>query len=444
ARSLNINNGTKGDLLMGEDNGTELKNSKLVPILLVLSAIVVALSVFDAVASYQASARNSAPRFLFLFILPGLLKEEGRFVTLAAQLALPGLAVFLPFLSIVMPLKLRKTRAVSMLAPVVGVALLVIGLGSGAVLYKALGAVPQDDNIPVPAAVMNAVTPPPDTSGDVKKNPAEKQPEAVPAPEKKGVEKIVFASDRDEKWHLYIMNPDGSGQEKISTTNRAHMQPRFSPDGARIVFTSGADKKFVVVIFDRRTGEEKDVCEGSQASFADGGRAIVFRRGGQVYHRNIETGQESMLSPKMWSKCSFPSGSADGKHVAFASRLLAGYNIYIVPVSGGEPKTLVGGQGACDPRWSPTGTRLSYQTETNIYTIKPDGTGKFQATFGGGVQHYATWSPDEKTMAYCQGPGPNGPWQIYSVSLVEDEDPVKLTKEGSNIYPDWGVIVRER
>ena len=43
-------------------------------------------------------------------------------------------------------------------------------------------------------------------------------------------------------------------------------------------------------------------------------------------------------------------------------------------------------------------------------------------------------------MAYCQGPGPNGPWQIWGVSLEEDEDPVQLTTEGSNMYPDWGRV----
>jgi Tol biopolymer transport system component len=328
--------------------------------------------------------------------------------------------------------------------PVVAGILLVIGIGADAVLYRALGAVPDEPEVP---AVANAQDPPP-VKGEDPKAEDPKNNETDPAakpPQKKGVEKIVFASDRDGKWHLWMMNPDGSGQEKISKKDRIHMQPRFSPDGTQVTFTTAStDGKHMTAIFDWKTREEKDVCEGDQAAFADGGKSLVFRRAGQIYHRSLETGAEKMISPKMWSKCSFPSASPDGKSVALASRLLAGYNIYIVPAAGGEPKILVGGQGTCDPRWSPSGVRLSYQTETNIYTIKPDGTDKFQATFGGGVQHYATWAPDEKKVAYCQGPGPNGPWQIYVVSLVEDEDPVKLTKEGSNIYPDWGTVERER
>ena len=59
----------------------------------------------------------------------------------------------------------------------------------------------------------------------------------------------------------------------------------------------------------------------------------------------------------------------------------------------------------------------------------------------GGVQHYACWAPDEKSIVYCQGPGPEGPWQICKVSLESDDDPVTLTKEGSNIYPEWGRII---
>ncbi len=420
-------------------NGTEEKKGALGPVLLILSILAVGLVAYDAATAHAATARSSAPQFLFLFILPGLFRESSRFVTLGAQLALPGLAVILPLAALGMGLARRRV-VVAVLAGI----FLVAGLGANVVLYGALGAVPDDD--PAPPVAANSASAAASEKEDPKNNEAgSASKEPVETTRKKGVEKIVFASDRDGKYHLWMMNPDGSGQEKISKTDRIHMQPRFSPDGTRAVFTTAsADGKHMAAVFDWKTREEKDICEGSQAAFADGGKSIVFRRSGQIYHRSLESGEEKMLSPKMWSKCSFPSASSDGKSVALASRLLAGYNIYIVPAAGGEPKVLVGGQGTCDPRWSPSGTRLSYQTETNIYTIKPDGTDKFQATFGGGVQHYATWAPDEKKIAYCQGPGPNGPWQIYVVSLVEDEDPVKLTKEGSNIYPDWGVVERER
>jgi Tol biopolymer transport system component len=209
-----------------------------------------------------------------------------------------------------------------------------------------------------------------------------------------------------------------------------------------VAFSSfNAAGKLTVCILDLATRAEKEICEGAQAAFTGDGQGLVLRRDDQIYLQVLASGAEKLISPRMWSRCSYPSASPDGARVAMASRLLAGYNIYILPLAGGEPRLLVGGEGTCDPRWAPSGRQLSYQTESHIFTIKPDGADKLQVTFGGGVQHYACFSPDETRLAYCQGPGRDGPWQICAVSLVAEEDPAVLAKEGSNLYPEWGRLV---
>jgi len=57
--------------------------------------------------------------------------------------------------------------------------------------------------------------------------------------EKRGT--IAFASDRDGNYEIYVMNPDGSGQKRLTNNSAADFAPSWSPDGKRIAFTSDRD-----------------------------------------------------------------------------------------------------------------------------------------------------------------------------------------------------------
>lgn len=48
--------------------------------------------------------------------------------------------------------------------------------------------------------------------------------------------KITFRSSRDGNPEIYVMNADGSAQTRLTNNSAADDQPRFSPDGTRIVF----------------------------------------------------------------------------------------------------------------------------------------------------------------------------------------------------------------
>jgi Tol biopolymer transport system component len=93
-------------------------------------------------------------------------------------------------------------------------------------------------------------------------------------------------------------------------------------------------------------------------------------------------------------------------------------------------------QGACEPHWSPDGSRLVYETETHICTINPDGTKNRPVTFFGGVQRYGRYSPDGKQIVFCQGVSEQGPWELYIIP-ASGGTPRKLLEGVSNMQPDW-------
>jgi len=51
-------------------------------------------------------------------------------------------------------------------------------------------------------------------------------------------EKIIFASDRSGNWDIWMMNPDGTGLQQLTTDPADDFQPDLSPDGTKIVFIS--------------------------------------------------------------------------------------------------------------------------------------------------------------------------------------------------------------
>src|SRR5437868_11304329 len=50
--------------------------------------------------------------------------------------------------------------------------------------------------------------------------------------------RIAFASDRDGNFEIYVMNPDGSGQLRLTNDPGEDTQPAWSPDGTQLAFVS--------------------------------------------------------------------------------------------------------------------------------------------------------------------------------------------------------------
>ena len=110
--------------------------------------------------------------------------------------------------------------------------------------------------------------------------------------------------------------------------------------------------------------------------------------------------------------------------------------MHVIPAGGGEARLVYGEQGACEPHWSHDGSVLIYETEVHLCTIRPDGTKNRPLTWHGGVQRYGRFSPDGKSVVFCQAPSPDGPWELYTVPSGGGT-PARLPEGGSDMYPDW-------
>jgi formylglycine-generating enzyme required for sulfatase activity len=250
---------------------------------------------------------------------------------------------------------------------------------------------------------------------------------------------IVFVSDRSGTLKIWSMHASGRGAKPITRGTDADADPRFSPDGKRILYTTLRGGFPEVWLMNRDGSEPSFVSKGSQGNWAPDGNSIVLIQDNQAFVRDLASGQERLVTPKGWERCGVPSFAPDGKHLAVASRHLGDIGIFILSLDGRKNDPLKAEEACCTPQWSKDGKKILCQTvQGHIHQVDVDGKNWEQVTFGADVQHDARYSPDGTMILFCRAPTPEGPWQICLKTLDADEGEfVQMTGEGSNSLPDW-------
>lgn len=276
---------------------------------------------------------------------------------------------------------------------------------------------------PAPSAVPDA--PPAPTSG------------AIDTAKLKGT--IIFVSDRSGTLKIWSMRADGREPRPLTQGSDPDADPRFSPDGRRILYTALRGGFPEVWVMKHDGSAPQKVTAGCQADWSPDGAQIAFIRDNQVWARELSSGRERRVSPEAWERCGVPAWRPDGQALAIASRHTGNIGIYLLSLDGKELAPLQTEEPSCTPRWSKGGERLLCQTvKGHVHQMGADGKSWEQVTFGADLQHEARYSPDGSMLIFCRAPSSEGPWQICVGRLGGDEaDAVTLTSEGSNLSPDW-------
>jgi Tol biopolymer transport system component len=230
-------------------------------------------------------------------------------------------------------------------------------------------------------------------------------------------------SDQPLWAEIWVINPDGSGERKVSNAPRGYFDlvPDWAPDGSRIAFQRCAPNHGRCTIWSVKpdgSGEKmlSPACrpgscpDDTSPSYSPDGRELAFVRFGAgkdaivVADTSLQHPREAFSFGRVPGRPSVdaPAWSTDGKQLAFVVsnengtrfKPVNGVAIDIVNVDGNGLRrltswTLRAGSGAGDgPDWSPDGGRILFRTKPskrtdaggNLYTIRPDGTGLRQLT----------------------------------------------------------------
>src|SRR2546423_6198498 len=195
---------------------------------------------------------------------------------------------------------------------------------------------------------------------------------------------VVFASDRDGRWDVYAVHPDGTGLIRV-TAGRWDSLPHLaaSPDGNWLAIVTGARS----IVFDR-----------------DGHRHL--RPGGDAYAKALvdEKGKVGQVPAEGGSL-----RSPDGKFEVVVSER---GDFRVAPARGGRAHRLA--RTATGPAWSPDARWLafsvpaggpSYDPILDLAVARPDASGFRRVTHSieGEGAYDVSWSPDGRRLVFARG-----------------------------------------
>jgi Tol biopolymer transport system component len=264
--------------------------------------------------------------------------------------------------------------------------------------------------------------------------------------------KIVFQSDRDGDWEIYVMEIDGSNFVQLTDNSAADEYPVWSPDGQQIAFKSNRDGgNFDIYVMNADGTNQRQVtnhpANDEDPAWSPDGKMLAF-------HSDRESGLElylikpdgSDLTPltRTIGRNGLPAWSPDGTRMAYTGNRYLGWNVYVMNLDKTDDNRITDGHGACRPDWSPDGKKLAYVSgedtkKTNIWVMNPDGSERWKLTNDNeNYDYYPAWSPDGKYLVYAKSPDKqHGNWELYLIS-ADGTKQIRLTNHPANDkFPDW-------
>src|SRR5215813_2087287 len=202
--------------------------------------------------------------------------------------------------------------------------------------------------------------------------------------------KIAFASNRDGKREIYVMDVDGSNQTRLTRNSVDDRAGTWSPDGNRIAFASNRDNSnpynFDIYVMNADGSNAKRIVDDpeydSDPSWSPDGQKILFVTGRNnnfdIYEMNADgTGQRNLTAdsnrPDIW-----PVWSPDGNNIAFVRNMEGKEQIYVMDADGGNLIRVTNNSATnSTPTWSPDGSKLVFPTDRDgnweIYEMSVEG-----------------------------------------------------------------------
>jgi len=210
---------------------------------------------------------------------------------------------------------------------------------------------------------------------------------------------------------LEIITVASTDRRAIYVAPERFEAPNWMPDGKNLIFNrNGRIEKIPV------TGGTPQVldtgfatrCNNDHGISPDGTQLVISDQSqgehrSLVYIAPIGGGAPQRItqkSPSYWH-----GWSPDGKTLVFVGERNGDFDIYAIPMAGGEEKQLTTAKGLDDgPEYSPDGKYIYFNSERTghmqIWRMRTDGGEQEQITFGEGNDWFPHLSPDGQQMVF--------------------------------------------
>jgi Tol biopolymer transport system component len=261
-------------------------------------------------------------------------------------------------------------------------------------------------------------------------------------------EKISFMSNKSGFWDIYIMNSDGSNQQKITKDDMREPYPySISPDGKRLAYISDKTGNPDLWVMDLNTKStiqvtDTELADEGTPSWSSDSQSIAFHtnNGGgfykilQVTYPLNDKGKNTFqtLISESDINALHPSFSPNGTKLLYA--LVDSSNNGILHVYDYETrKDKIITQKTEQPingSWAPDSNKIIYWTNiSGIYQINSDGTGNIQVGSIKNIKGTPFYSPDGKKITFARGYGFADDYDVWIMDN-DGRNPKKITTEG--------------
>ncbi len=284
---------------------------------------------------------------------------------------------------------------------------------------------------------------------------------------------IVFSSNLDQKkgnMTLFTMNENGSNVQRLINDSFDYIEPRWSPDGTKLVFNSTKNRTspegIPHFIMEVKTGSVTQITAlGGSAVWSRDGRKIAYskdpRYGGRgnydIHILDIESGIETNIRESPYSHDNVSDWGLNGNSLLISSddttdNTSADDELYLLNLDDNSSLTRLTNNEVRDitARFSPDGSKIVYSsytgTDWDLFVMDNDGSNKRNLTNDDKLFNaWPAWSPDGTKIVFSasDGPGVGGALSILNIYTinVDGSGLQKLTTASAgdqiNNAPDW-------
>ncbi len=223
--------------------------------------------------------------------------------------------------------------------------------------------------------------------------------------------RIAFVGEENGIKGIYLADWDGSRMKKLGLKSGLVLSPRWSSDGAKLIYSSERGRQWGIYLlnFQRMTEKRVFVSRGTNMAgdFFPNGNSFAFSSSKDgtpdLYIYSIADNGVRKITSTHGIDVS-PTVSPDGSRIAFVSDRGGSPQIYVMRADGSDVRRIsFEGSYNTAPSWSPLGDRIVFSGrragKNQIFIVKPDGSELTQLTDNGNNED-PSFSPDGRYIAF--------------------------------------------